>query len=245
MKCPYCGEQHPDQAIFCPKTGKTLSQPEVCRNCGGSLPSGVSFCPVCGFSINVETNPTNNEKFAQILKQTRVQISIILCVLFITGFLAILLNNFRSPIPAQKFTNVTTITSTILSQKKSTATTKPIVTKLTNTPRPTNTPAITENKLQPIPVDYSCPDKNKIKLQVGAFAEIGKRDVNIREEPVVPEVSDANVILVLRWRDKIQVIGGPTCSHDGTWWKVKTESGRVGWAREISKGNVLLIRTDE
>ncbi len=245
MKCPYCGEQHPDQAIFCPKTGKTLYQPEVCRNCGASLPSEVSFCPVCGTSIDVEADPANKNKITQALKQTRVQVVIILCVLFIAGLFAILLNNFRSTIPTQKVLNDITITSTITSQKHSTATTKPIVTNPTNTPRPTNTPAITENEPQPIPASYSCPDKNKIKLQVGAFAEIGKRDVNIREEPVVPEVSDANVILILRWRDKIQVIGGPTCSHDGTWWKVKTESGIVGWAREISKGNVLLIRTDE
>lgn len=242
MKCPYCGDQHPDQAVFCPKTGKTINQHEVCRNCGASLPPDVSFCPVCGASITA--SPYKN-RLLQALKETRVQVALILCILFVAGVFSILLNNFRATIPTQELSHDKTITFTITPEKYTTATTKPIVANPTNTPRPTNTSVITESKLQPIPADYSCPDKNKIKLQVGAFAEIGKRDVNIREEPIVPDVSDANVILVLRWKDQIQIIGGPTCSHDGTWWKIKTESGTVGWAREISKGNLLLIRTDQ
>ncbi|MBE7433101.1 MAG: zinc-ribbon domain-containing protein [Anaerolineales bacterium] len=238
MKCPHCGDQHPDQASFCPKTGKTLKQPDVCANCGANLPSDVSFCPVCGTAVNSTQSSIIQLKISQVLKQPRVRLALIICFIFAFGMCAMVLSNIKPITPAQQIPTKNTTISTPTLRKFSTATTRP-------TSLPTTKPISTQINLQPIPADYKCPDRNRINLQVGAFAEIVKLDVNLREQPIVPQVSDANVILVLRKGDKVQVIDGPTCSHDGTWWKVKTESGRVGWAREISKGNVLLTRTDE
>lgn len=33
MKCPHCGQEHPDDFLLCPYTGKSLkSQTKVCGN---------------------------------------------------------------------------------------------------------------------------------------------------------------------------------------------------------------------
>ena len=238
MKCPHCGDQHPDQASFCPKTGKTLNQPDVCPNCGANLPSDVSFCPVCGTAITNAKFDTVQLRVSQALRQPRVQLALIAFFIFTIGMFAMVLSGIKFIIPAQQISTEKPIISTPTRQKFATATIRPTLI-------PTTKPISTQNNLEPIPASYRCPDKDKINLQVGAFAEIGRLDVNLREEPVVPQVSDANVILVLRRGDKVQVIDGPTCSHDGTWWELLTESGMVGWGREISRGTVLLIRIDE
>ncbi len=53
MKCPHCGQEHPDNIKFCPETGKKLeSQFWVCSNpdCDFREPLSMSakFCPNCG-----------------------------------------------------------------------------------------------------------------------------------------------------------------------------------------------------
>jgi Tol biopolymer transport system component len=55
MLCPYCKNEHPDQADFCPITGQPLTPlpyilPSACANCGANLPVDAQFCPVCGAS---------------------------------------------------------------------------------------------------------------------------------------------------------------------------------------------------
>lgn len=108
MKCPYCGDHHPDQASFCPKTGKTLDQPDVCRNCGAGLPSEVSFCPVCGTSINNADSHIVDSKVGQALKKPRVQLAIIMCAIFAIGLFAIILNSFHLKTPIQQTSNENT-----------------------------------------------------------------------------------------------------------------------------------------
>lgn len=118
----------------------------------------------------------------------------------------------------------------------------------TNTTRPQSARPTATSKpsssLQPIPANYSCPDKDKVELQVGASGKIRKYDVNLRKEPKVPDQWDANVIRVLHDGENVKVIDGPVCAHDGTWWKVTTESSNVGWVRELqpSTGR-LIVRT--
>lgn len=53
MKCPHCGQEHPDNTKFCPETGKKMeSQSWVCSNpdCDlrEPLPMSAKFCPNCG-----------------------------------------------------------------------------------------------------------------------------------------------------------------------------------------------------
>lgn len=88
--------------------------------------------------------------------------------------------------------------------------------------------------------NYSCPDKSQVKLRVGLRAIVSIYDINLRSSPKVPDVWDANIVVTLRQGDKMTVIGGPQCAHEGTWWEVQTDSGYTGWVRELQPNKVLL-----
>jgi hypothetical protein len=54
--CPYCHNQHPIQARFCPKTGQALAEPPapdgvVCPACGNTNDTAGRFCPECGCQL--------------------------------------------------------------------------------------------------------------------------------------------------------------------------------------------------
>ena len=60
MKCPYCGQEHPDDFKFCPISGESLApQTKVCGNPAckySNVPIEAKFCPRCGtpFSLREE-----------------------------------------------------------------------------------------------------------------------------------------------------------------------------------------------
>lgn len=70
MKCPHCGQEHPDSFQFCPNTGQGITpQFKACSNklCPDYgkyiLPLDSSFCPSCGKPLNnqiVETEKAND-----------------------------------------------------------------------------------------------------------------------------------------------------------------------------------------
>jgi hypothetical protein len=105
-------------------------------------------------------------------------------------------------------------------------------------PEPTATPA---SKLVPIPKEYTCPDLARVELQIGARGKIRKYDLNLRSEPVVPQVWDANILLALHDNDRVEVLDGPRCVYGGSWWMVRTETGVIGWSREMlpDKGRLI------
>ena len=58
MKCPYCGQEHPDNAKFCMETGqkfepqKRACQNRDCADVGAAiLPLEAKFCPRCGHPV--------------------------------------------------------------------------------------------------------------------------------------------------------------------------------------------------
>lgn len=51
MICRYCQEQHPDNAQFCPKTGKVLKN--QCPNCDNQVKVGSKFCTYCGYTMGI------------------------------------------------------------------------------------------------------------------------------------------------------------------------------------------------
>jgi len=61
MQCPYCNNEHPDEADFCPITGHSLRTSSIssvaCPHCGGIVPPGAQFCPDCGKAIEEVTGP--------------------------------------------------------------------------------------------------------------------------------------------------------------------------------------------
>ncbi|WP_373255409.1 zinc ribbon domain-containing protein, partial [Phocaeicola vulgatus] len=60
MKCPHCSQEHPDDFLLCPYTGKPLKpQTKVCENpdCQyPNVPIEAKFCPRCGFKLFIEEN---------------------------------------------------------------------------------------------------------------------------------------------------------------------------------------------
>lgn len=223
-----------------------------CPNCQTSILILYRFCPDCGFEANSPKEQRTSPLFPALRFIHRYKQRLVMTFVFLFLFFFCLpstisvFGSSSQPTPYPVIPLI--INHTQISSPTVTKTLEPLPTttpKPTITFRPTNTRPPTQISLEPIPASYKCPDKSKIKLQVGASAIIGKLDVNLREQPIVPQVHKANVILILRRGDKVQVIDGPTCSHDGTWWKLKTETGKIGWSREISFGNVLLTRTDK
>lgn len=219
-----------------------------CPNCNTSILILYRYCPSCGSEAN-PPSIQNSFRFFSILKFFHNQKQRLILLLSFLVFLVFCLVPWISglgnptqgnPPPSQTkvsyFTQTPPFTPT--KERKPTATVIP-------TKRPTNTHLPMQIILEPIPSSYKCPDKNKIQLQVGAQAVIGEYDVNLREQPVVPDDYYANIVLVLRKGDELQIIDGPVCSHDGSWWKVKTKSGKIGWSREQSSVGILLIRTDK
>ena len=77
MKCIHCNQEHPDDFMFCPKTGAKIEPQlkactnEECRDYGKRiLPMEAKFCPRCGKEIDgqkgsgkkEETNKANGKK---------------------------------------------------------------------------------------------------------------------------------------------------------------------------------------
>ncbi len=64
MKCPYCNQEHPFGAKFCPTTGKSLPDQQIietrlsdqnqCPKCLNQIPKNIQFCPYCGFQTKQE-----------------------------------------------------------------------------------------------------------------------------------------------------------------------------------------------
>ena len=60
MKCPHCGQEHPDELIECPVTGKKLKL--ACKNPHCSyygeyiFPFDLDTCPCCGLSLIINNN---------------------------------------------------------------------------------------------------------------------------------------------------------------------------------------------
>ncbi len=48
MKCKFCGNEIPNDAVFCPVCGGDLSQSRRCVNCGEIIENDAAFCPFCG-----------------------------------------------------------------------------------------------------------------------------------------------------------------------------------------------------
>lgn len=66
MKCPHCGQEHPDKFLFCPTTGKPIEKMSdnaskyiactnpICEDFGKNiLPMDSKFCPTCGKEIQI------------------------------------------------------------------------------------------------------------------------------------------------------------------------------------------------
>ena len=51
MKCPHCGQEHPNDSLSCPVTGSRIAAFE-CPNCGQVVMAGSESCPYCAVSFS-------------------------------------------------------------------------------------------------------------------------------------------------------------------------------------------------
>ena len=210
--------------------------PEVnCPSCGNSIRKGLLFCKTCGRSRGFSA--TLQFKEFELLLMMFGLISIFCFCLFVFAPLVVRWITI-TPLPTiRPIATATIFLSPIPSRTATWATVAPTYTSQptkVNTPRPTSTPKGIDFS------SYSCPDKSKVQLRVGLRAEVQKYDMNLRSAPVVPDVWDANIVIMLRPGDRMTIIGGPRCAHDGTWWDVKTDRGYNGWVRELQPNKILL-----
>ena len=68
MKCKFCGQNHPDNYMFCPTTVKEIQRKKACSNpkCQDYgkliLPFDSKFCVTCGHPISIDENKTLSDK---------------------------------------------------------------------------------------------------------------------------------------------------------------------------------------
>ncbi len=210
--------------------------PEViCHACGSTIKKGEIFCKTCGRSRGIN-------EFFQFKKFELIGISIgviiVICLCFAVSIPVV----FRLFTPTQQVAQTTPPLMFNTPVISPTNTPYIVVLQLTDTPvsvytpRPmsTSTPSGTDFS------SYSCPDKSSVKLRVGMRAIVQNYDVNVRSSPDVPQVWNANIVVMLRGDDKLTVIGGPQCAFEGTWWEVNTDNGYTGWVREFQPNKILL-----
>ena len=153
------------------------------------------------------------------------------------------MNNRRSGIPSLiQLLAVSIIAAMLLSacslfRPKPTQTAAPPVTEIPSTLSPV-TPTENQSLVQPTP--YNCPDLALVRLSIGANAQVAAAKLNLRSTPRVPSDYAANIVKELSKGDRLAVIGGPECAHDGTWWQVRTDTGETGWVREVLADQRLL-----
>lgn len=78
-----------------------------------------------------------------------------------------------------------------------------------------------------------CPDcpgapPQRLKVNQMAYVCTSKDSVKLREGPG----KNFSTIKMLVPGADATIIGGPTCADNWSWWKVKTESGYIGWMSE-------------
>ena len=56
MKCPKCGFENQDDAVFCEECGHKLDEKLTCPSCGAELREGAKFCVKCGAKIDSDNN---------------------------------------------------------------------------------------------------------------------------------------------------------------------------------------------
>ena len=253
MRCPYCGNVHPDDAKFCPITGQSIkSFPELsikCPNCRGSVPFDARYCPICGAVITdgfsagqgaVRAGKLNKGNIRKYAGFTVILIISILAIIFFIGVMP-KVNTWQLPAVHQTQTPLLqqavsspALLSTKIDLQETPSKAQPTDTILLFTrssPQPTQpdpTPRPT-----PLPtMDISCPGAPPIRVEVGNLVRVTTTEgdkLNLRSSPKVTN----NIINMMPAGMKLRVIGGPICSDNSTFWQVQMlESTDTGWVRE-------------
>ena len=220
MQCPYCGEQHPDNAQFCPRTGKTLSSPSQASK---RLYVGIGIFSLLLIAISLvflladirggsasvlraPENPNGEIPGSQTNTPTFAQ------------------QRFPSEIPTLTFTSVPTSTRTR---------------GITPTPtdRTTRTPTVTPAGESWI----ACQGTYPSRLHTGERAYVSSTPFlanRVRSKPGL----DGKIIGRIQPGEYMEILDGPACSNEWVWWHVRAEEdGLVGWTAEGDSENYWLV----
>jgi len=220
MQCPYCGEQHPDNAQFCPRTGQSLL---VSRQTSKRFYVGVGIFSILLMTTSVIFLLIGNISWAETWVQERNDL------------------NTESPInevdtPAPTFTpqsirsEIPTLTSVPTSTRTRVITPTP-------THRTTHTPTVTPTEDSWI----ACQDTYPSRLHTGDRAYVSSTPFlanRVRSKPSL----NGNIIGRIQPGKYMEILDGPACSNEWVWWHVRAEEdGLVGWTAEGDSENYWLV----
>ena len=183
MRCPHCGDEHSDDAEFCPITGQSLKifagSSISCPNCKGLVPPDTLFCPICGAAMEGATGTGLGVLYLRKLLKGNVIKFVGIVAIIIAVILVIITNNGKwqnSGSSQQLILTLTQIPS--MTQQASnlllvTKTGIPVSPSETLPPTPTQTipqPSPQPARQVPTPfptMDISCPGAPPIRVEVG------------------------------------------------------------------------------
>lgn len=150
MRCPYCGQDHPDEAKFCPVSGKIIPIQGFCSKCGNPIEPNWQVCAYCGqplqrtkpLFVNSLDRTTREKERKHKKKQVGLALLVIIAILIVGLGLLSLTVNIIEPLPLAAVSQYTLLPTEGYTHTPSippTPSSTPSPT-LPNTPTPTITP---------------------------------------------------------------------------------------------------------
>lgn len=204
-----------------------------CPNCGASCSALYRYCTICGYEINRPALRRTFFAYAPakwIHRNHRIilAMSSIVSVLFLclgASYVAMAIQNHARQRPAAVLVNASTTPAPRLTSAP--RPTSPSVSTPTR-PKPTKTPVPRQS---PTPVT-SCPGAPEQQVEVGGKAWVCTKSdrLIVRQQPRL----GGQEITRLEPGTHVSVVDGPRCANSHSWWKIRTETGIVGWVAEGS-----------
>lgn len=198
-----------------------------CPNCGKSSPGNSAFCSHCSHKFTNNTNLLSG--IFLLFGGSSVAVFSIIAIVIILLFAVS--NSGNPPTSTTSPSNTGNSSNNSSNNSPSSSDSANNNPQPSPTRRPTNIP--TQNS-------YWCDDLQYVKLDIGDSAKISWPKVNLRSTPIVPEDYYANIVTELVEGTSLKIIDGPECAHNGTWWKIQTNSGQIGWVRERTSDGYLM-----
>lgn len=236
-QCPTCSHSNPEGAGFCGECGRRLPTGQVCDSCNyAGNPPEATYCIQCGA-------PLGRPSFTRFIWSGGVAALLIAAVvLWQVGLLERWMTSVSFSVtqilPIAKPTRPleeqatggtgvptaasnTSLTSTPLAQTPSRG---PTQTSITASPAPTAAPTATEKRLS------TCPGAppQRVHVEGKAWVCTAYERLVVRQQPGLGN----REVTRLEPGTYVTVIDGPECENSWSWWRIRTDSGVMGWVSE-------------
>lgn len=132
-----------------------------------------------------------------------------------------------------------TASATVTASPTLTRTATPSPTATFTRPAPTNTPFFLAAQPTTVPTPY-CTGKPVSQVLVGVRGRVTYIDGTFTRLRVSP---GGEIDTLMEEGTSFDIVGGPACTADYTWWQVKLDNGDLGWVAE-SDGSRYFIEID-